>query len=465
MSAPIDRLSVLDASMLRLETPTMPLHSGGIGIFAPGLTFATVQSTLASRLELVPRARQRIMEAPIGGRPVWVDDQHFDLTYHLRHAALPPPGDLEQLGEMLSRVIARPLDRSRPLWEMYVIAGLEGDRTALFSKTHLAMAGGDRGDPFSFLLADDPAPAPRPFHSRWKARPAPSTAELSRDTLGALQKETSELVHDASGIVTDPWRIVDVAGGVVGAAAGLVTRLVRTAPDSPLNVPPSPHRRLAFADTDLRTFRRIRRRFGGTVNDVVVAVCADAVGRLLRWRGWDTGSLDLRVMVPVRIHGPVSASELSGARSLGEGAVGVLAPFPVMKMDPVARLYRVMGELAGVKESRQAVAAESLVRLAGFAPPTLHATAARVVSGTDRYNVALSNAPGPQQPRYLADVRLETSYPYVPLAGQAALSIAVSSYAGRMAFGLLGDRDALADIDQLAVFIGEALEDLDGASG
>lgn len=465
MTAPIDRLSVLDASMLRLETATMTLHSGVIGVFASGLSFQKVQSTLAARLEQVPRARQRVHTAPIGGRPVWVDDDQFDLSYHLRHAALPPPGDLEQLGEMLSRIIARPLDRSRPLWETYVIAGLHGDRTALFSKTHLAMAGGDRADPFSTLLDEKPSPAPRPFRSRWKARGGPSPNELAIDTLKALQDESVGLVRNAQGIVTDPWRMVDVAGGVVGAAAGLVTRLVRTAPDSPLNVVPSPHRRLALTQADLRVFRRIRRRFGGSVNDVVVTVCADAVGRLLRWRGWDTGSLDLRVMVPVRIHGPVSASELSGARSLGEGAVGVLAPLPVMKMDPVARLYRVMGELAGVKESRQAVAAESLVRLAGFAPPAMHATAARLVSGTDRYNVALSNAPGPQQPRYLADVRMEASYPYVPLAGRAALSIAVSSYAGRMGFGLLGDRDAMADIEQLAAFIGEAVDDLDAATG
>ena len=471
MTTIIDRLSVLDASMLQLETPATPLQTGGIGIFEPGLEFGAVQSVLAARLTSLPRARQRVQAAPFGGSPVWVDDEQFDLTYHLRHVALPPPGDLAQLCGYLSRLIERPLDRNRPLWEMYVVAGLGGDRTALFWKTHLAMAGDDSGDPFSVVLDEKPTTPDTARLSQWKARPAPTAVELGRDTLKSLQAEGLSLVRDTTRVATDPSKLLDLAGGVIGSTAGLLVRVLRSTPDSPLNVTLSPHRRLAFASAELEDLRRIRRRFGGSINDIVVSVCADAVGRLLRWRGWDTGTLDLRVMVPVRIYGPGAPSESPsddadmGARSAGQGsfgrgAVGVLAPFPVMAMDPVARLYRIMGELAGVKESRQAVAAENLVRLAGYAPPMLHAAAARVVSGADRYNLALSNAPGPQTPRFLGNVQLETTYPYVPLAGSAALSIAVSSYDGRLGFGLLGDRQAMSDIEQLSKFVTEAQEDL-----
>ena len=464
MSAHLDRLSLLDDSMLRLDTPTTPLHTGGISVFAPGLAFSAVQAVLSARLEKVPRARQRVLQAPFGASPVWVDDEDFDLTYHLRHAALPAPGDDAQLGEFISRLLERPLDRGRPLWEMYVVAGLQGGRTALFRKVHLAMAGGDRGDPFAVLLDERPRPARPPRPSAWTPRPSPSAAELALDSLRSARDESVGLAREAVKVAVDPLRMVGITGAVVGAAAGLVGRVLRGAPDSPLNVELSAHRRFAVRTVELEWFRRIRRRFGGTVNDAVVAVCADAVGRLLRWRGFDTGTLDLRVMVPVRVHGPIPASELAGARSVGEGAVGVLAPLPIMEMDPVARLYRVMGELAGVKESRQAVAAENLIRLAGYAPPTLHATAARVVTGNERYNLVLSNAPGPQTPRYLGEVPMEASYPYLPLTGSAALSIAVSSYSGRMDFGLLGDRAAMPDIERLADFVTEAAGDLTAAA-
>jgi WS/DGAT/MGAT family acyltransferase len=221
----------------------------------------------------------------------------------------------------------------------------------------------------------------------------------------------------------------------------------------------------------LDDFRAIRRALGGrlgvTVNDVVVAVAADAVGRLLRWRGHDTTDLDLRVMVPVRVADadpPGAAQGIGEARTVGDGVVGVLAPLPVLRMDPVARLYRVTGEMAGLKESRQAVAAEALVRLAGFAPPNLHAAAARLVSAEQRYSLALSNAPGPQAPRYLAGSRMEENYPFLPLAGDSALSIAVNSYAGGVYVGLVGERDALPDLDLLAGFFTEALEELRAAA-
>jgi diacylglycerol O-acyltransferase / wax synthase len=462
---PTDRLSVLDASFLTLESPSAPLQTGGLGIFEAGLSFADVHDSLAARLDRLPLARKRVQELPFGGRPAWVDDVDFDLSYHLRHAALPSPGEPDQLGALLSRLMSRPLDRSRPLWELYVIEGLAGGRTGVFRKVHLAAAGGDI-DIFSLMLDDDPAPGPEPTPvSRWQPGGTAGSASLAVD---AMRERAEQLVDAGRGLLdlaAAPRRIAGSMAAAAGSALGVAARIVRVAPESPLNVRLSPHRRFVPVRVELEDLRRVRRAFGGTINDAVVAVVGDAVGRLLRWRGYETKDLDLRIMVPVRVESPgADGDALTGERTVGDGVVGVLAPLPVMQMDPVARLYRVMGELAGLRESRQAVAANDLVKLAGYAPPTLHALAARLASAEQRYNVALSNAPGPQTPRYLRGVRLEESYPFIPLAGDAALSIAVSSYAGGMFFGILGDREALPDLDVLSDFVREAVADLCAAA-
>lgn len=452
-----DRLSAFDASLLDLERPTTPFHTGGVSVFGPGLSFADVHDTLRARLADVPLARRRLRSVPLGGAPVWVDDADFDLSYHLRHAALPSPGSAEQLGDFLSRLIGRPLDRSRPLWELYVIEGLSGGRTALFRKVHLAMAGGDGGDPFAVLLeGEDTRATPAPS-GEWRAGRPPSEAELAIDNLRERTGDIGRAGRELVRLVGNPSRALGVAASAAGSAAGLAARAVRSAPRSPLNRPLTAHRRFATARVDLDDLRAIRGACGGTINDVVVAVSADAIGRLLRWRGHDTKDLDLKVMVPVRVHSDGQGGGVAPAPSLGDAAVGVLAPLPVMEMDPVARLYRIMGELAGLKESRQAVAAERLAAVAGYAPANLHALAARLVTGEQRYNVALSNAPGPRHRLWLASAPLEESYPFIPLAGDAALSIAVTSYMGMLCFGLLGDRRALPDLGHLAGFIPEAV--------
>jgi diacylglycerol O-acyltransferase / wax synthase len=467
------RLSFVDASLLADERSATPLHIGGVGVLAPGLAYATVAQVLERRLERIPLARQRVLPAPPGaGRPVWVDDPEFDLSYHLRHAALPEPGDRGQLGEFLSRLIARPLDRNRPLWELYVIDGLEGDRVAIFRKIHLAMAGEGMGDPFGVMLDDTSEPPDADVGTpRWEPESSPGqvalAADAARERVQRAVGLSKALRRVAGKTLTDPGAVLGAAASAAGSAAGVVVRLAQQAPSSPLNVALSPHRRFAMVPLELEDLREIRRTVGCTINDIVVALTADAVGRLLRWRGFDTKDLDLRVMVPLRVHeSPTAGDELNlgQSRPAGEGVVGVLAPLPVMQMDPVARLYRIMGEMSQAKESRQAMAAESLVRLAGYAPPNLHAMAARVASADQRYNVALSNAPGPQAPRYLAGCRLEESFPFIPLSGTAALSVAVSSYAGRMFVGILGDREAMPDLDLLTEFIPESLADLSVAT-
>ncbi|MPZ73570.1 MAG: wax ester/triacylglycerol synthase family O-acyltransferase [Nitriliruptorales bacterium] len=464
-----DRLSIVDASLLSTDTSATPLLMGGVGLFAGGLEYGTVAQALERRLDRVPLARRRVQLPPPGaGRPVWVDDVDFDLSYHLRHAALPSPGDAGQLGEFLSRLVARPLDRSRPLWELYVIEGLEGGRVAVFRKVHLAMAGEGFNDPFGVMLDDTPDPTDADvIPLRWEPRSQPGQLNLAvhaaRERLAVLTRLGRGMRTTAERVVTDPGVLVDAATAAATSAVSVVVRLAQQAPSSPLNVPLTPHRRFTMVRLDLEDLREIRRAVGSTINDIVVAVTADAVGRLLRWRGYDTKDLDLRVMVPLRVHEGGAAPEelnLLGVRTAGSGVVGVLAPLPVMQMDPAARLYRIMGEMSQAREARQAIAAKTLVRLAGYAPPNLHAMAARVAWAEQRYNVALSNAPGPQSPRYLAGCRLEESYPFIPLSGNAALSVAVSSYAGSMFVGLLGDRDAMADLDLLGEFFGEAVADL-----
>lgn len=462
----LDRLSLLDTWFLERETPSTPMHLGGLGLFAPGLAFADVAEVLRRRLHRIPLARKRLQAIGYGtGQLAWVDDSEFDLSYHLRHAALPAPGGADQLAEFLSQLVARPLDRDRPLWEAYVVEGLEGGRSGLFRKTHLAMTGAESGDPLGELLDDRPvAPDDTGEPVRWQPAPAPSPITLAREALRSRVERVEGVGRNLADWVSRPSSALGVATQAAGSVLGVAARLAGSRPASPLNLPLSPQRRVAMTTAELDDLRVVRRAFGGTINDVVVAVTADAVGRLLRWRGHETKDLDLKVMVPVRVAAAGEPQPAGGglgtARTLGHGVVGVLAPLPVMRMDPVARLYRIMGEMAGLKESRQAVAAASLVRLAGYGPANLHARAARVLSAERRYNVALSNAPGPQAPRYLGRAQLERSFAFIPLAGDSALSIAVSSYVGGVYFGLLGDRRALPDLELLGDFVTEALDEL-----
>lgn len=463
----MDRLSALDASLLALETPRTPLHTGGLSVFEPGLSFAAVHTALLGRLDRMPLARRRVQPVPLAaGRAVWVDDAHFDLSYHLRHAALPAPGDEAQLAEFVSRLISRPLDRTRPLWELYVIEGLEGDKVALLRKVHLLMGGGNMPDPFSALLDDDAVPgvAEGGAVTRWEPRQPPNLLQLAAESARDRLDQAVDVGRGVRGLARTPTRLAGAVTSAAGQAFGVVTRLARQAPPSPLNGMLTAHRRFVLARADLETLRTVRRAFGCTINDLVLTITGDAVGRLLRWRGHDTKDLDLRVMVPVRVHGPQPDGGLPSAQTIGEGVVGVLAPLPVMEIDPVARLFRVMGEMAGLKESRQAVAADALVRLAGYAPPNLHTMAARLASAEQRYNLALSNAPGPQAPRYLAGVRMAETYPFIPLAGDCALSLAVSSYAGTVYFGLLGDWNGMPDLDLLPEFLDGAVDDLVAAA-
>src|SRR5215212_3573386 len=320
------------------------------------------------RLHLVPRYRQRLANVPLGqGRPVWVDDPHLNLRYHVRSTALPAPGSEEQLKALAGRVFSQQLDRDKPLWEIWLVDGLEGDRFAVLSKTHHALVDGISGvDIMSVLFDTSPQPAaPTDTGDRWLPRPLPSAAQLLGEALVERATIPGEIARSIRAVLRGPRRVVeglrDAAVGVGAMAwAGL-----NPAPPSPYNQPIGPHRRFTWVRVSLADVKAIKNELGGTVNDVMLATVAGALGRHLRARGQSTNGLELKAMVPVSVRADVERG------ALGNRVAGMMAPLPVWCEDPVARLDIVREELKGLKSGGQAVGAQVLTQLSGFAPATV----------------------------------------------------------------------------------------------
>jgi WS/DGAT/MGAT family acyltransferase len=421
-----------------------------------------VRDLLEARLHLVPRYRQRLTPVPLGqGRPVWADDPHFNLRYHLRHTGLPSPGGPEQLKLLAGRIFSQRLDRSKPLWEIWLVEGLSGDRFALISKTHHALVDGISGvDIVSVLfdLAPDAAP-PAPPAQPWLPRPVPTTSQLLAEALLERSIVPAEAGRGLRALAGAPRQI---AGKLAACAVGVgefALGGLAPAPSTPLNVDIGPHRRYTWVDADLDAVRAVKRALGGTVNDAVLSAVSLALGRWLRDRGEDTDGLTLRAMVPVSVR----ADTHRGA--LGNRVAAMWAPVPVGEADPADCFAAVHAATAHLKDSGQAVGATRLTQLADFAPPTILTQAARLQPRQRFFNLVVTNVPGPQLPLYLLGHRLTGLYPVVPLAQRQALGIAVMSYDGRMGFGLLGDYDALADLHELAGHLRGALADLQRSAG
>jgi diacylglycerol O-acyltransferase len=456
-----ERLNPLDVSFLYFEESTTAMHVGGVALFeAPeaGFDYNQLVELINRRLGLVPRYRQRIRAVPGNlASPVWVDDERFDVTYHVRRSALPRPGTDQQLRDLVGRIMSRQLDRNRPLWEMYLVEGLEGGRFAVLTKTHHAMVDGVSAIDIGQVILDvTPEPRDNPTDS-WQPAPEPSSVELLAGAVAALARRPSALVDVVRHSASDVRR---TAGRLAGAAAGLaaVTRTVARPPQSsPLNANIGEQRRYAMSEADLDDFKRIRKVHGGTVNDVVLAVVAGGLRSWLLTRGEPiTGKSLVRAMVPLSVR---TESE-SGA--LGNRVASYLVDLPVGEASPVVRLHQISYAMQAHKETGQAIGAEALVGLAGFAPPTLHSLGARVGSGLSRrlFNLVVTNVPGPQFPLYAAGAQMLAAYPVVPLAKGQAVSIGVTSYNGRIFFGLNADRDAMADVDVLAQCVSDALSEL-----
>jgi diacylglycerol O-acyltransferase len=460
-----DRLSPLDVSFLYLEESSTAMHVGGVAIFAPRedgepFDYEELVRLIGERIGQVPRFRQKVRWVP--GRvanPVWVDDPDFDVSFHVRRSALPRPGSDEQLRDLVGRLMSRQLDRSRPLWEMYLVEGLCDGRTAVITKTHHAMVDGVAAMDIGSVILDL-TPTPRstePEH--WVPGAQPSTVQLLAGAVSDLLTRPTEGLNTLRSGLAD----VRVLGGRAATAlTGVLSaaKVVRiAAPMSPLNVAIREQRRFGMARTDLEDHRRIRQAHGGTVNDVVLAVVAGALRTWMLTRGEPvTPASTLRAMVPVSVRPDEQRGEL------GNKVASYFCDLPIGEANPVMRLHQISYSMREVKDSHQSLGAEAIVAMAGFAPPTLHSLGARAGSALSRrlFNLVVTNVPGPQVPLYAAGARMLEVYPVVPLAKNQAVCVGVTSYDGQVCYGLNADRDAMPDIDVLSGCLVEALAELVG---
>lgn len=456
-----DRLSPLDASFLYLEEPTTPMHVGSVGIFQPpedGFDHDRLVTLIAERIAYVPRYRQRVRWVPGWlANPVWVDDERFDLTYHVRRSALPRPGTDQQLADFVARIQSRRLDRSRPLWEVYLVEGLHDGRFAIVTKTHQAMVDGVAAvDIGQVILDTDPDPSEAPPDT-WRPAREPTWAELVAGAVAdAVRRPTAVLDTLRTGL----GDVTSTAGRVVGGVAAVVRSTARSAPTSPLNAPIGEARRYAMVTSSLDDYRRVRKAHGGTVNDVVLAVVAGALRAFLLTRGEAvTGTTVIRALVPMSVQHEDAA--VTGG-TVGARVLSHLVDLPVGEPNPVMRLHQVAYQMRAHSDSGRAVGAEALAGIAGFAPPTLHSLGTRVANGlsTRMFNLVVTNVPGPQVPLYADGARMLAAFPVTPLAKGQALAVSLTSYDGGVFYGLNADRDVLPDLDVLVQCLYDAIAEL-----
>ena len=455
--AHLDRLTSIDASFLTNETSCAHMHVGAILIFeGPPPSYDDFLAHVESRLHLVPRFRQKLAFPPVEtGRPFWVDDPSFNLAYHVRHSALPAPGSEEQLRNIAGRLFSQALDRSKPLWELWLVQGLERNRFALVTKTHHALVDGVSGVDIATVLFDlKPVPEPIEPDREWVPRPSPSAAELAARGVIEAGEAPFKLARRAVRAASHPRQTTRKVADAGEALAEVAWNLSNPAPDVPLNVEIGSHRRFAWARAELADFKRIKNALGGTVNDVVLTVVSGALRGWLRSRGVKLAGLDLRALVPVSIRTEDDHGDL------GNRIAAMRGPLPVYIGDPVKRLEVVRRAMDGLKESKQALGAEVISRFNDFAPPTLLAQASRLNFSTRLFNLIVTNVPGPQIPLYVLGRELQDIFPVAFLPENHALAIAIISYNGSMDFGLLGDYDAMDDIDTIATGLSESLAEL-----
>jgi WS/DGAT/MGAT family acyltransferase len=449
-----ERLSSLDSLFLELEDRSAHMHVGAVGVFeGPTPPYRDLLALIEARLDKVPRYRQRVMFVPLKqGRPVWIDETQFDLEYHVRHTALPPPGGEQELKKLVARLFSQALDREKPLWELWLVEGLGESRFAIVSKTHHCMLDGVSGVDLATVLMDrEPRSEPPPAPPSWKPRPAPKVTGLLVDS---VKEQFSHPLRMARQALEPNSEAVKLLAEVFSGLKPFVDVVsMGRAPQSPLNVPIGPHRRFEMVDLSLPKLKQVRAARGGTVNDIVLAIVAGALRRWLGARGV-TPDADLRVLVPV------SMRSRKARGTYGNQVSGVFCSLPVTEPDPLARLRKVHEAMMVVKKSGYAVGAHALSRLGDFAPPQLLAQAARLQAVTRMFNLVVTNVPGPQFPLYLLGKKMLRCFPQVPLAPQQAVGIALLSYNGQVGAGLIGDADAARDLPELAHAMSQELNEL-----
>ncbi len=458
----LDRLTSIDASFLHQEGRASHMHIGAVLLFeGPVPAFEEYLDHVRSRLPLVPRYRQKLATPPLQtGRPLWIDDPSFNLEYHVRHTALPAPGSEEQLFLLASRVASQQLDRAKPLWENWLVEGLADGRFALIMKTHHSLVDGVSGVDLATVLFDlerTPPPPPEDLEP-WRPQPEPSGAELVVAGLRGIVNTTAGLVTRAIAAATRPGTSLGLIRDAAEGVGEIVWAALNPAPVTPLNVPIGPHRRYAVVRAQLSEFKEVKDALGGTVNDVVLTVVSGALAQWLRSRGIRTEGLEMRALVPV------SVRPKEQANTLGNQITVMRGPLPVYIEDPVARLRFVRAAMDGLKESKQAEGAATLAAVNNLAPPTVLAQASRLNFSTRLFNLIVTNIPGPQLPLYVLGCQLDDVFPVAFLPEDHALAIAIMSYNGGLDFGLLGDYDALPDMDLIADGIAASLAELLGVA-
>ncbi|MEO3756698.1 wax ester/triacylglycerol synthase family O-acyltransferase [Mycobacterium sp. B14F4] len=463
----VTRLSAADASFFHLENTSTPMYVGALSILRrprSGLSYETLLATVEQRLPQIPRYRQKVREVTLGlARPVWVDDRDFDITYHVRRSALPSPGSDAQLHELIARLGARPLDRSRPLWEMYLIEGLAKNRIAIHTKSHQALVNGMTALEIGHVIADRTQKPPEFGEDIWIPAREPSDRQLlmgavgewimrPADQFGAVRSAVTEVATNAGQLVDMGRRFVDVARTV---ARG-------TAPSSPLNTTVSRNRRITVAACRLEDYRMVRARYDCDVNDVVLAVVAGALRNWLLSRGEPvTATTAVRAMAPMSVY-PDAELDTTGPGQ----AISQVSPFlidlPVGEGNAVVRLSQIAHATESHSTAASLVDARTIVTLSGFAPPTLHAMGIRVATtfSARQFNLLITNVPGAQKQMYIAGTKLLETYAVPPLLNNQVLAIGVTSYNGMLYFGINADRDAMSDVDVLPGLLSESLEEL-----
>ena len=450
-----DRLSFLDNSFLMMETATSPMHVAGTATFEAGplqtadggIDIDKIREYVASRLHLIPRYRQRLADVPMAKHPVWVDDEYFNIHYHVRHIALPKPGDERQLKRVAARVVAQHLDRQKPLWEIWILEGLaDPTRFVMISKIHHCMVDGVSSvDLLNVLLkleaTDEFEPPPL-----WRPRPAPSPWDLATDALGRYTRIPADIARSLPGILQRAGDPDSGIRAVVNAVRETFGTGMRGVSDTPLNQKIGPHRRLDWVTMDLEDVKRVKRRLGGTVNDVVLATVAGGLRRFLLRRGVDVEGLDFRVMAPVSVR----TEEERG--TLGNRISAWMVPMPLGEPDPTKRLDKIRETTEHLKRSKQAVGAAVLTRVGEWTPSTLLSLGARLAARVLPFSLVVTNVPGPQQPLYMLGAKMVDNFGFIPLIDSLCLGVVIFSYAGKLCWGFTAEWDLLPDLHD---FVGD----------
>jgi diacylglycerol O-acyltransferase / wax synthase len=463
----VARLSASDASFYYLENTSTPMYVGSLSILRrprSGLSYETLLATVERRLPQIPRYRQKVREVTLGlARPVWVDDPDFDITYHIRRSALPSPGSDAQLHELIARLGSRPLDKSRPLWEMYLIEGLARNRIAIYTKTHQALVNGMTALEIGHVIADRTQKPPEFGEDIWIPAREPSDRRLMlgavgewiarpAEQLGAVRSAVTDVATNAGQLVEVGRRVVDVARTV---ARG-------TAPSSPLNATVSRNRRFTVASLKLEDYRLVRGRYECDVNDVVLAVVAGALRNWLLSRGEPVmATTTVRAMAPMSVYPDADLDTTGPGQAISE-----VSPFfvdlPVGEGNAVVRLSQIAHATESHPTAASLVDARTIVTLSGFAPPTLHAMGIRVATtfSARQFNLLITNVPGAQKQMYVAGTKLLETYSVPPLLNNQVLAIGVTSYNGMLYYGINADRDAMSDVDVFPALLRESLDEL-----